>query len=1571
MLKELITGLALVVALGAEDIPLGALGGTGDPVTGTGLIRVTGLDPGGPASLAGIEVGDLLAGVEGRPFGVTSANTNDGYVGAVQDLGNAIDRAEGGAGTLGMSLLRSGVGGVEVVVNVGSTGSLGPAWPASSPKGDAIYEWCCAEIHSQVQASSSANFGYCSGWYGIVLLSHPAWNQTGGATPFRNSIDKLRTRCEDYLNGRAYEPVEPSVDQGLYDSQSPGLENWDICSSATFLALYRQKTGDASADAIVQAAAGMIANRIQHWSQYNDAGTVLVAGNGRMGHGGVHGDYSHYNGAGGLNIINAHAVVALGTLRQAGANVGLVPGTVLNDASGDPLPTIDEKFRLCWDWLKQATNDSGGPDDGNVGYVGKQGGGDSSGRTGGAIAGWELYGMAATADDLDHLQRQKAYLARRWFRQQHCHAYTLGGVALTQMAMPFLDDRSERFHQENSRFLAALARQPDGSVAYVPGRQNNGGDGYLNRSRVALVNAAIFPAVRSGNLPGFAAPAASRLLVDLRHPAADWPLIEARRVELSGGLSHLLELDVTDVDGAVLSPASYSASWTHVSGPGTAVFGSPAAATSSVDFPQDGTYRVEFEAVKDGYTLTEPIDLVVSSAATPAGVAPYLVSQPVSQSAEQGGLVTFAVDAQGSAPLVYEWRLDGVPVAAPSTSPELVIDNLSAASAGDYDCVITNAHGTVTSSVATLTVNGTGSFAWGGLWQEVFTGLAGSGVGDLTGAAKFPSFPDASGVIPGPESTAGYADNYGQRWSGWVTPPESGSYRFYIASDDSSELWLSTDATRANRVRIAWKNGYTGARQWSGGGSSGPIPLVAGQRYFLEVLHKEGGGGDHCAVTWDWQSPGVWSTPANGSEPLPGAVLEYQVGGTLDDGAEPPADYPPVADPLGIVVFGGVATPITLSGRDFEEASLAYLVTELPSKGALGGSAPNLTYTPNPGASGTDRFRFEVSDGSQSSVPAEVTITLIPESGADLQVWEGTTDALWTSAGNWLSGTTTTASDAALFSTDSIANLATSLGAGASIKRLVVTDPIGAVSIADHTLTLDGGIEMLAAEQDLTIDSDLSLPSPQPWSVAKGRVLTLTGSISGSVAVTKGGEGLAVLEGVSPFGGELRVEEGTLELRGGGWYQGYVGGNSLVTIGEGASVVNANSHAFGSSNNAARSLVIDGGSFRLAAETYFRNADLTAGRVDNTPGGGGDFRARSGGSVLTVHAADEASVLAAAVSMVGPMTVVVADGPAGSDLLVSGALTNSGALTKDGDGRMTVSADCSHSGPLDLMLGRLAVTGSLAASSEVTVRGGSVLEGTGTVAGTVDQRGSLEPGLDGRAVLTIGTLVQDPACDTEIELAGTVAGSGHDRLVVTGAATLSGVLNVVLADAFVPQAGDRFEVLACGVRSGQFDTISLPLLPADRAWVSEYDPGGVPGLALSVVPVPPFEQWQQAEFGAEAGDPGVAGPLADPDFDGILNLMEYALRLNPKVPDATGGVAGGLPGVEAAAGGVSLVYRKNLAATDLVFTVEESSDAGVSDPWEAAGVSETVLADDGQVQRIRATMATQAPRAFLRLKVER
>src|SRR5579863_2668982 len=88
-----------------------------------------------------------------------------------------------------------------------------------------------------------------------------------------------------------------------------------------------------------------------------------------------------------------------------------------------------------------------------------------------------------------------------------------------------------------------------------------------------------------------------------------------------------------------------------------------------------------------------------------APVAPSIISQPTSQTVNTGQTATFTVVATGTAPLTYQWLLNGVRIAgatssAYTTPPAAVADNKA-----QFAVTIGNPIGSATSSSATLTVN--------------------------------------------------------------------------------------------------------------------------------------------------------------------------------------------------------------------------------------------------------------------------------------------------------------------------------------------------------------------------------------------------------------------------------------------------------------------------------------------------------------------------------------------------------------------------------------------------------------------------------------------------------------------------------------------------------------------------------------------------------------------------------------------------------------------------------------------------------------------------------------------------
>src|SRR5581483_455603 len=105
-----------------------------------------------------------------------------------------------------------------------------------------------------------------------------------------------------------------------------------------------------------------------------------------------------------------------------------------------------------------------------------------------------------------------------------------------------------------------------------------------------------------------------------------------------------------------------------------------------------------------GVVVSNAYGAVTSSvAALSVYVPPSITTQPASQGVVLGGNVSFDVAAGGTAPLFYQWNLNGAALAGANDST-LSLTNVQTNQAGSYTVVVTNAYGAVTSSVAALAV---------------------------------------------------------------------------------------------------------------------------------------------------------------------------------------------------------------------------------------------------------------------------------------------------------------------------------------------------------------------------------------------------------------------------------------------------------------------------------------------------------------------------------------------------------------------------------------------------------------------------------------------------------------------------------------------------------------------------------------------------------------------------------------------------------------------------------------------------------------------------------------------------
>lgn len=156
----------------------------------------------------------------------------------------------------------------------------------------------------------------------------------------------------------------------------------------------------------------------------------------------------------------------------------------------------------------------------------------------------------------------------------------------------------------------------------------------------------------------------------------------------------------------------------------------------------------------------------------------------------------------------------------------------------------------------------------GSVFREMWTGVNGISTENIPLATT----PQITGFQTNLDAPRNISNLYGARIRGYITAPLTGDYTFWIASDDCSKLYLSTDDNPVNIADpIASVTGYTSWMEWNKYSSqkSAVKSLVAGNRYYIEILHKDGDQDDNCSV--GWIKPGECGSAP--SEIVPSSVL--------------------------------------------------------------------------------------------------------------------------------------------------------------------------------------------------------------------------------------------------------------------------------------------------------------------------------------------------------------------------------------------------------------------------------------------------------------------------------------------------------------------------------------------------------------------------------------------------------------------------------------------------------------------------------------------------------------------------
>lgn len=226
---------------------------------------------------------------------------------------------------------------------------------------------------------------------------------------------------------------------------------------------------------------------------------------------------------------------------------------------------------------------------------------------------------------------------------------------------------------------------------------------------------------------------------------------------------------------------------------------------------------------------------------------------------------------------------------------------------------------------------------------------------------------------------------------------------------------------------------------------------------------------------------------------------------------------------------------------------------------------------------------------------------------------------------------------------------------------------------------------------------------------------------------------------------------------------------------------------------------------------------------------------------------------------------------------------------------------------------------------------------------------------------SVASVVSDPAQISVDRLPQTIAFPAlPDRYFVTTPLPLSAAAASGLPVTFSIDSGPAtVDASSNLVLSGSGQVVVRASQAGDSAFAPAAD------VVRSFTVLDNFGTWSAAQFTPDQlANLAISGPQADPDADGLVNLVEYALGLAPL--SANGGSTLAIARDETS---WIVTYTRPSNRTDLIYTVETSGDLA---NWNTSNVTHTRLStsNDGNTQTWQARLPFDAnPRALFRLKI--
>ncbi len=427
----------------------------------------------------------------------------------------------------------------------------------------------------------------------------------------------------------------------------------------------------------------------------------------------------------------------------------------------------------------------------------------------------------------------------------------------------------------------------------------------------------------------------------------------------------------------------------------------------------------------------------------------------------------------------------------------------------------------ISSSRQIIILSGSSCIGSGTILREQWNNLSGT---TLVGLNLNNMIPSSTNALNELGITTNVGDNYASRLRGYICPPLSGNYTFWIAGDDYCELWLSTDISSGNKVKIAHIDGFTNVGEYNKYASqqSINISLVAGQSYYIEILQKEAFGEDHVSIGWR----------------LPEGTLERPISSNRISAYVNQLPTASAGSNITLTLPENTATLLS-SSYDVDGSILNFTWSSISGGGTIiGGTSSNSLQLTNLPV-GVHTYRLQVQDNSGAYSFANKTITVLPANmipqsyaGIDQTLTlplntiilngagtdqDGTiVDYLWTQ----VSGTTATMQNVY---TPNL--LLTNLVVGSHIFRLMAMDNTGAVNFDEAVVTVLPGIKTVIYRVNCGGPQLSDLPISWSADNNSNSSVNLDPQVSSNVSISKDFSGLNSTGAINDIFTDFRYED--------------------------------------------------------------------------------------------------------------------------------------------------------------------------------------------------------------------------------------------------------------------------------------------------------------------------------------------------------------------------------------------------------------------------------------------------------------